>query len=153
MFGLVAAMNTAFGNPQGNPEAIDWDRLRKQVQCIPEEVEEALEAIEQRDPKKLRDALCDVNVFSLGGHHLAGFDADKDMELVVSALMSRLVMNQDQLNRTAEKYHGLGLEVYAVGQFPAMALKSARDQTGSDGKFYPQHKFLKCVDFVEPVFD
>ena len=33
-----------------------------------------------------------------------------------------------------------------------MRVKSAREQTGNDGKIYQAHKMLKAVSFKEPVF-
>lgn len=71
---FVARMNTAFGNPMGNLEAIDWDRLTKQCNAIPEEIKELRDAVAAGDFDQIRDALCDVAVFSLGAMHIAGVD-------------------------------------------------------------------------------
>jgi NTP pyrophosphatase (non-canonical NTP hydrolase) len=154
MFTRVSEMNEFFGNPKGDMSNIDWDRIESQVKCIPEEVEEALAAIRDRDLPALRDALCDIPVFSLGAQHLAGIDGAADMDIVIDANMTRLITNADQLSRTTQKYAAMGLATYVVGEFPTMALKSAKDQSGATtGSFFPKDKFLKCVDFKEPVFD
>jgi predicted HAD superfamily Cof-like phosphohydrolase len=158
MFTRVSEMNEAFGNPKGDMANIDWDRIESQVKCIPEEVDEALEAIAARDLPALRDALCDIPVFSLGAQHLAGIDGAADMDIVIDANMTRLITNADQLARTMKKYADMGLVTYVVGEFPTMALKSARTQRvptgiGSNTADFPKDKFLKCVDFKEPVFE
>lgn len=172
-FELVAKMNDAFGNPEGDPHAIDWPRIvRQQFNILDEfiELQKAMGApsdilnlllsvrqnisdalgryLGHKDLDKVRDALCDIHVFAYGAHHLMGIDADADMESVVGAVMTRFVKDQDDLDATIKKYAELGVtEIYTEGQFPTMIVKSATDQPDA-----PKGKFLKAASYTEPKF-
>jgi len=171
MFQEVSDMNAAFGNPKGDPtkfihnegavltatEQQAWDRLEKQCKNIVAEYRELMDAIAARDVTAVRDALCDINVFSLGAHHLMGHDADADMHEVVDALYSRFCVNQDHLTQTSDYYMSLGIHHYYEGEFPTKCLKSSHDQglTVKDGVEvweYPKGKFLKALGYRQPVF-
>ena len=172
MFQDVAAMNVAFGNPKGNPENFEdsvsvngvlapqltnWSRIEKQCKNILSEYVELMEAVATRNVAGVRDALCDINVFSLGAHHLMGYDADEDMREVVGALFSRFCVDEQHLKETSEHYTNLGVTHYSEGEFPTKCLKSAYDQgvfTAKDGTQameYPQGKFLKALGYRQPV--
>lgn len=149
----VKAINVAFGNPEGDPKNVDLEELRRQAAGVKEEYEEFIEALDNNDPKGMRDAACDIMVFALGIFHKAGWDADEDMRAVITALSSRLCRDQSELQETMRHYHMVvGISVYAEGFFPMMAVKSATDQKGHDGKYYPKNKFLKNIYFKEPEF-
>lgn len=92
-FGIVAAMNIAFGNPQGLAEDFlpmpdvstakeshydlaVWTRLENQCKSISDEINEFQEAVAGADWLGLRDALCDVKVFAYGGAHFMGYNID-----------------------------------------------------------------------------
>lgn len=156
-FALVAAMNTAFNNPKGDPHNVDWARLKSQVENIRRELKETLDAIEARDLEQTRDGLCDIQVFAMGGQHFIGVDGDADMAAVVEGVMTRFCRNQEELDATMAKYDALGVTYYGEGAFPTYCLKSARDQTdqgdeGGNGDEYPKGKFLKSVGYKTAVF-
>jgi hypothetical protein len=164
-------MNTAFGNPKGNPLNIDVQRIRKQCLSIPDEVGELMIALgadealikaavthlkwvaAQADDtafnlENTRDALCDINVFSYGAHHLMGIDADADMKAVVDGVMTRFVKDEGDRSASMEKHAAYGVtSVYFEGNFPTMVMKSAHDQPDA-----PKGKFLKSASFKDTVF-
>lgn len=174
-FDLVSKMNEAFGNPKGDPNNIDWDRVRRQCRNIFDEncelmvalgadpdiigtIKESIEAIlsssltwsqdVEVDVEGVRDALCDVHVFAYGAHHMMGVDADRDMDSVVSAVMSRFVKDEADLIATKEKFNANGvLETYIEGSYPTLVLKSAVDQPDA-----PKGKFLKAASYRQPTF-
>jgi predicted HAD superfamily Cof-like phosphohydrolase len=172
-FQLVSDMNVAFGNPKGDPLNIDLNRLRRQVGNIYSEASEAMVALganpdmikgmqvmiektlaradiytEPLNLPKLRDSLIDVSVFSYGGHHFMGIDADRDMRSVIEGIMTRFVKGPDDLFATLSKHGDKGvIKTYTEGTFPTMIVKSAEDQPDA-----PKGKFLKSASYREPVF-
>lgn len=170
-FDMVSHMNEAFGNPKGDPNNIDWDRVRNQCKNIVDEFGEvmvALGADKQRvqaaitnfkanllfspltpiDVDGVRDGLCDIHVFAYGAHHMMGIDADRDMDTVVNAVMTRFIKDPMDLEATRAKFSAKGVHLtYTEGTYPTMILKSATDQPDA-----PKGKFLKAVSYKEPVF-
>jgi hypothetical protein len=146
-------MNTAFGNMKGDPNNIDWEKLRKQKQLIDEEYQELQDALDTEDTTALRDAMCDVLVTVLGLYHYTGHDADVDMDEVGSSNFSKLCTSLDEVYETIEKYQDLGIDVHSEGDLPAICIKSSCDQFDITGKFYPKGKFLKNVNWREPRFE
>lgn len=146
-FQYVAEMNEAFGNLKGDPKNVDWDRLEAQCKNIQDEYNELLEALESRNLDKVRDALCDIQVFAMGGQHFLGVDGDEDMAAVVDGVMTRFCKNQEELDATVAKWEGKGLEVYTEGEFPRMIVKSAKDQLDA-----PKNKFLKSTGYTDTIF-
>lgn len=155
----VSEMNEAFGNPKGDPNNIDWNRLEAQCKNILDEYKELMGDPESDDPKKVlgalkrrdlnevRDALCDIQVFSNGAQHFIGIDGDDDMTAVVTGVMTRFCKDQEELDATIAKWTGRGLEVYTEGEFPKMIVKSAKDQPDA-----PKGKFLKSTGYTDTVF-
>ncbi len=152
MFSLVSDMNSAFGNPKGDPTNINWKRLEKQIRNILDEYKETMDGVELRDPAAVRDGLCDIMVFTLGAYHFLGLDANADMKTVVDAVYTRFCKDQAELDATMQKYKDLEVEFYVEGEFPTKCLKSAKDQQDKNGDNLPMGKFLKCAFFKEPVF-
>lgn len=169
-FAQVAAMNTAFGNPKGDPSAINIERVRKQSLNIADEfgelmialgaddvaVKQAVAALKAAasvvvDPVNLdgaRDALCDIHVFAYGSHHFMGIDADDDMRAVVTGVMTRFIKDDADKAATIAKHAAAGVtDVYFEGEYPVMVMKSASDQPDA-----PKGKFLKSASYSEPVF-
>lgn len=167
-FQKVAEMNEAFGNPKGDPKDINFERVRSQVRNIldefceiqialgadPATVKAILEAAkglrytEEVSIKGVRDGLCDAHVFGYGAHHLMGIDADRDMESVVSANMTRFIKDEADKQATIAKHAAKGVtETYFEGEFPLMVMKSAVAQPDA-----PVGKFMKSASFSEPVF-
>lgn len=154
MFEDVATMNVAYGNSKGDPLTPDWERLKSQAKNIGDEFRELMEdGIEAKNITEVRDAICDILVFTLGLGHMAGVPVESDMAAVYKSNMSKFCKNTDELIDTVAKYHSLGVVVYSEGDFPMVRVKSARDQTDKNGKAdYRAGKMLKCVKYEEPVF-
>lgn len=169
-FQLVSAMNTAFGNPQGDPTNIDWTRVRNQCRNIGDEYAELLVALGADldlvaqlrklnkeipfrelaviDVEEVRDALCDIPVFSLGAQHFMGVDGDADMEAVVAGVMTRFIKDDADKAATIALHAKKGVtDVYFEGEYPTMIMKSASDQPDA-----PKGKFLKSASYSATVF-
>lgn len=167
-FERVCDMNVAFGNPRGNPLNMDLDRVRSQCRNLLDEFceiqlalgasHEAVQAVRsaasaisypgQVDIDGVRDGLCDIHVFAYGAHHLMGVDADRDMQTVVNAVMTRFIKDEADKQATIAKHAAKGVtEVYFEGDFPTMVMKSAVDQPDA-----PKGKFLKSASYCEPDF-
>lgn len=147
----VSYLNSVFGNTQGELDNPNWAKAGKQLHLIQEELAELVEGIENHDISEVRDAIADVLVTTYGMAHILGIDADKDMAAVQASNLSKLCKTQDEINQTMAFYEKeKGLEMYSGGELPEAYVKSAKDQTGTDGKFYPAHKFLKSINWHEP---
>lgn len=170
-FQLTVEMNVAFGNSQGIPAALNFDRIRKQALNIADEFGELMKALGADDLKikagvellkaccapvtangvdieGVRDALCDINVFSYGTHHLLGYDADADFKAVIDGVMTRFIKDEADKQATIALHASKGVtDVYFEGEFPKMVMKSASDQPDA-----PKGKFPKSASFSLPVF-
>jgi hypothetical protein len=152
MFQAVSDLNVAYGNSKGDPTNPDWARLESQAKNILDEYNELMDdGISVKNITEVRDAICDILVFTLGLAHMAGLPVEEDMEAVDASNRTKFCRNNDELGQTAAKYRDLGVEVYVEGSFPSMRVKSLKDQVGLDGKNYPANKMLKSVAFVEPM--
>ncbi len=154
-FQRVADMNTAFSNPKGEFHAINGKKLLSQCKNIIKEYEELMAAFEANDVDKIRDALCDIQVFAMGAQHFMGVDGDRDMAEVVDAVMTRFCATPAQLAATQAHYAEKGVRFYAEGEYPQVCLKSSEDQgytPGNPNPEYPKGKFLKALGYREPVF-
>ena len=153
MFKAVCKMNEAYGNAAGNPLAPNWERLKSQAKNILDEYNELMDdGIEPKNMKEVRDAICDILVFTFGLAHMAGVPVEEDMDMVWQSNMSKFCTDEDDLTETLIKYRDLGVDVYVDGEFPNKRVKSSKYQVGLDGKEYQAHKMLKSVSFKEPVF-
>lgn len=76
MFSEVSAMNIAFNNPFGGASN---SRVIKQCAAIPEEIQELKKAHAEQNEIEIRDACCDILVFSMGALHLMGTNYDTDV--------------------------------------------------------------------------
>lgn len=74
MFAEVSKMNLAFGNSFGNNTIA---RIAKQCANIPDEFKELQVAIQNKNITEVRDAMCDILVFSMGAFHLLGRNFDE----------------------------------------------------------------------------
>lgn len=100
----------------------------------------------------VRDALCDIPVFSCGAQHLMGVDGDRDMRAVIGGaeggVMSRFIKNDEDKQATIEIHAAKGVtQVYFQGEYPVMVMKSALDQPDA-----PKDKFLKSASYIDAVF-
>lgn len=131
---------------EGNGETVHMGEING-------EVLELLEAIERRDLDGTRDALCDIMVFALGAFHIAGLDADADMQAVIDGVMTRFCRNEEELEQTLQKWRDKGIDKVATfGSFPTMCVKSTADQVAFNGEQVPKGKFLKSVGYRDTVF-
>lgn len=147
----VSLLNTVFGNLKGDLNSPDWQKAAKQLQLIQEEMAELVEGIETKNVAEVRDAIADVLVTTYGMAHILGIDADADMSAVQASNMSKLCKTEQEIETTLAFYRDeKGLDVYAGGDLPQAWVKSRKDQTGTDGKFYPANKFLKNTNWFEP---
>lgn len=155
MFNEVSKMNEAFGNPKGSLENVDFNRLRTQMKNVLDEYDEFLEALENKDVVGIRDAICDILVFTLGAGHLIGMPVDIDMHQVYLSNMSKLCHTAQELEDTINFYNRLGVETYVEGDVHAggACVKSTKDQVDIKGKNYHANKFLKNVNWKEPRFE
>ena len=144
-------MNLAFGNPKGRPEEITQPRFSKQCMNIGDEYEELMAAISNKNLNGVRDALCDIMVFTLGAFHFLGIDADADMKAVFESNMSKFCKDEQELFATKAKYDALGVSYYEEGEFPTKCLKCSEDFTDAGGNAYRKGKFLKGIAYKEPV--
>jgi len=172
-FQRVAEMNVAFGNPKGDPDNIDWNRVRSQYRNIFDEYCEGLAALgwnptlveelkkahmdyvdvvecsfHPEDVEGVRDALADIQVFKDGALHMMGYDGDRDMDDVVDGVMTRFIKDEDDLLATRKLHERKGVtQVYFEGEYPKRVLKSAVDQPDA-----PKGKFLKSASYQDTVF-
>lgn len=150
MFKSVSELNVAFGNQKGDPLNPDWNRLKAQAQNILDEYNELMDGIEAKNMTEVRDAICDILVFTLGLGHMAGLPVEEDMAEVDRSNRSKFCANEEELQQTLAKYSDLGVETYVDGEYPMKRVKSAKQQVGVDGKVYQAFKMLKGVNFQEP---
>lgn len=169
----VVEMNEAFGNPAGNYPPYDIEHIVRQCRNIFDEYLELLEAlgysasiigqlrdahnsisrewcprISPPDFVEVRDALCDIQVFSIGAQHLLGVVPDDDMHAVIDGVMSRFIKDERDLDATIELHASKGVtDVYFEGEFPKMVMKSASDQPDA-----PKGKFLKARSYKPTEF-
>jgi len=100
------------------------------------------------DVEGVRDALCDIPVFTHGAQHLMGIDGDIDIATVIVGVMTRFIKDDADKAATIAKHAANGItDVYFEGAYPTMIMKSASDQDDA-----PQGKFLKSASFKEAVF-
>jgi predicted HAD superfamily Cof-like phosphohydrolase len=153
-FDKVAQFNDLIGNLKGDPLNPDWDALERQANLILEEVHEILDAIATRDMKELRDGIGDTLVTAYGLAHRAGVDANKDFDTVHVSNMSKFCKDRDEALQTAAHYEKLGVQIsYRNVEGNMIAVISACDQTDINGKFYPEGKLMKSVQYHLPELD
>lgn len=147
----VSYLNTVFGNQKGDKQDLNWGKAGKQLHLIKEEVAELIEGLENKDIAEVRDAVADILVVTYGMAHVLGINADEDMAAVQASNLSKLCKSDQEVTETLAYYSDeVGIKVYSGGELPEAFIKSSEDQTGKDGKFYPAHKFLKCINWHEP---
>ncbi|MGH1461210.1 MAG: nucleoside triphosphate pyrophosphohydrolase family protein [Neptuniibacter sp.] len=147
----VSKLNTVFGNEQGDPNNPNWEKIQKQLHLIQEETAELSEGVDTKNWQEMRDAVSDILVVTYGMAHIMGIDVDADMAAVQDSNMSKLCTTPEEVETTLGFYEQeVGIQVYAEGHFPEVAIKSSQDQTGTDEKFYPKGKFLKNTNWHEP---
>lgn len=171
IFERIKEMNEAFGNPEGDPKNINWDVIKSQCNSILDEfielqrglgLEETTlrflmgargsldQAVYPLTPnlKDVRDALCDINVFSGGAHHLMGIDQEADMSAVLNSLFTRFVKDDVDMSNTMQYHANKGVhQVSYEGNYPFKIARSLVDQPDA-----PKGKFLKSASYTQPTF-
>ena len=171
IFERVKEVNEAFGNLAGDPQNIDWSVIRAQCKNILDEFRELQEALGAdevtlneidlarnvmatavyvNEPilKDVRDSLCDIAVFSIGGHHLMGIDWEADMSAVLNSLYTRFVKDDVDMENTSNYHASKGVTQIAYeGDYPMKVARSMIDQPDA-----PKGKFLKSASYTQPSF-
>ena len=171
IFERVKEVNVAFGNPTGDPRNINWDVVRSQCKNILDEFRELQAALGADEVtlneldlarnimamavygnkpilEDVRDSLCDIAVFSMGGHHLMGIDWESDMSSVLDSLYTRFVKNDVDLKNTSNYHASKGVtQVSYEGDYPMKVARSTVDQPDA-----PKGKFLKSASYTQPSF-
>lgn len=171
-FEKIAYFNTLIGNDN----AASVEGLVQQFEMIREEFDELSDAIELYASAchrcevggndgsdvaeataafdQIRDGIADVLVTTFGLAHRAGIHADQDLQRVYESNMSKFLFNAETAYAEADRiFHEKELSVCIDETAPEVwALKSAADQHGKDGKFYPKGKLLKPSTYKEPDF-
>lgn len=148
-------MNELFGNPKGDLNHIDWDKIKLQAKLIQEELDEMFEAIENKDLIALIDAQTDVTVVNQGVAHIAGFNADQASEITLQSNLTKFIDNEEDVQPALQYYYEHNLteqDITIEGKFPYKFVRVIRDCVFK-GKTIPKGKFLKnMVKFKEPDF-
>ena len=129
----------------------ELEKLNGQIHLIDEELQEIKDAIKDGDWEALKDGVMDLLVVGVGLGYVADIDCDKGLREVNRANMSKLCSTQDEVVATTGHYGTLGVEcaVQSVGN-SLWAIKSTKDQTDTEGNFFPEGKFLKNVNWSTP---
>lgn len=84
------------------------------------------------------------------------FDIEEDMYQVLVSNLSKVSKTQGDAFVTQTYYRetvGIETRLEECSTFPGWIIKVKGSQTGKDGKFYPDGKFLKCrINFKPPQF-
>lgn len=153
-FENVSLLNVAYGNNKGDSTNPNWSKIKSQAENIQDEYDELMEAIKTNDIEQVRDAICDILVFTYGLGHIAGVPVDLDMAAVDLSNRSKFCANEDETVATIKKYAELGVKTYSEGEYPFVRVRTpaGEAQIDKDGKNYPGGKVLKGVNFKEPQF-
>lgn len=105
---------------------------------------------------KLSDAIQSVDTACQIGYELMGTNGDLVIKSIAESNYSKVCPNEDNLARSLKHYRDLGIEVHSIevefgDSSKKYAVISSINQTGNDGKYYNKDKFLKSVDFLEPI--
>lgn len=107
------------------------------------EVEELKEAIDNNDKVEVIDALGDIMMFCLQASYRVDADMSQVMKGIIDSQYTKLCTSQEDVSLTREYYSKLNVETYVESQGSYTIVKSLGNQTGSDGKEYPNDKVLK----------
>ena len=93
-FNKVGIFMKTFGQEVKNKPSFSSDKINKlRIDLIKEELEELIEAINNRDLLEVADALTDILYVTYGAGHAFGIDLDKCFEEVQNSNMSKLNEN------------------------------------------------------------
>lgn len=154
MFEAVKNMNECFGNPAGNPDKVDFVRLGGQAKFIKDELKELMDAIGAEDSIGVRDAVCDLLVFTMGVAHLMGADLEADMLAVYESNMSKFIRSEEDEELTSAKYTLLGVkfQIEDCGN-GTKRIRCTEDHKDAKSNGFRAGKILKSASYHEPAFD
>jgi predicted HAD superfamily Cof-like phosphohydrolase len=93
-FNRVGIFMKTFGQEVKNKPSFSSDKINKlRIDLIKEELEELIEAMNNRDLLEVADALTDILYVTYGAGHAFGIDLDKCFEEVQNSNMSKLNEN------------------------------------------------------------
>lgn len=88
--------------------------------------------------------------------HMHGYPVEQDLQAVVDSNFTKFDKTEDDAWQTKAKYSQLGVDTeYHQASYEGTKLyvtKVATAGKGSDGKNYPAGKWVKSVNFKEPVY-
>jgi hypothetical protein len=107
-----------------------------------------MKCINDRDLLTTMSTLCVLMKVSDAYADLHGFPTQKDMQAVLTGVMTRFIKDEADKIATVAKHKAKGVTMtYFEGMYPTMIMKSAEDQPDA-----PKGKFLKSASYAEPVF-
>lgn len=142
----------------GHASPAPWSALASQMKVIAGEYDELQKAVAERDVKELRDGVGDLLYTVLGMAYRAGIPFVSDFEQVVRSNLTKFDLSVSEAEATKAKYDALGIVTYCQpvhftsgerGDATYYVTFVDGDQVGSDGKTYPDHKWLKSTKFVD----
>lgn len=104
--------------------------------------------------------LSSLQKFAYDAGLACSYPINRDYAEVVRSNMTKFDTTLEDAEATRNKYAAIGVEtitvpgVYTLDDVPYTVLicKSAKDQVGTDGKDYPDAKWLKSIHFEEPAY-
>ena len=132
LFGAKKLLNDATMNSISN-----------EVANIQSEVDELKEAVVQNDKAEVVDALGDIMMFCLQTAYRLDVNMQPIMEDIINSQYSKLCSTPEDVLLTRDYYSSINVETYAIQHGAYTIVKSLGNQTGSDGKEYPNDKVLK----------
>lgn len=146
-FEMVSNLNDAFGKFAG-----DSRNFLGQLDLIREEMDETVEANEEADLVATLDGLGDLLVVTYGAFHMLGFDANVIMMIIDHCNRTKFCPTLDDVEETLKQYRIQGLKNLGVGTSTngQRYVYITEDDHDSEGKLYPQGKFLKNHAWESP---
>ena len=103
-FNKVGIFMKTFGQEVKNKPSFSSDKINKlRIDLIKEELEELIEAMNNRDLLEVADALTDILYVTYGAGHSFGIDLDKCFDEVQNSNMSKLDENNKPIYNDAGK--------------------------------------------------
>ena len=133
------------------------DKLKMIVEMLNETTNDLMSSI--YDGAKITDIagkIQKVDTVCLVAYEALGANGDIVIKSIAESNFSKVCPSLDNLNKSMEYYRSLGIEVHSIeveygDESKKYAVISSKNQNDSDGKYYNENKFLKSIDFKEPI--
>ena len=103
-FNKVGTFMKTFGQEVKNKPSFSNDKINKlRIDLIKEELEELIEAMNNKDLLEVADALTDILYVAYGAGHAFGIDLDKCFDEVQNSNMSKLDQNGEPIYNESGK--------------------------------------------------